>query len=236
MPPAAGAAAAIASSVAAGAATIGAAVSTGLAAVGGIGGLATGLTIASSAVSLVGMATGSKTLQKIGMIGGMVGGLGMGASALSGAATAGGATKAASAGFSAFPSSGGAAATMSNIGSIAEVGKGAITAGVNSAAGVLPAATKTGSTNVVQRMNELLKKYDTTANILGGMGQGFVDYQQNKIRKEQNNLLKSKFDFEKEQYNKKQSNLAAVPTIPSSIGSGIRRADGSPLLNMGTAR
>jgi hypothetical protein len=182
------------------------------------------------------MITGSKTLQKIGGFASMAGGLGMGASALSGAAAAGSATKAASAGFSAFPASGGAASTMANIGNIADAGS-SITSGMNSAAGVLSnaaGAVKSDNANVIQRMNELLEKYDTTANILGGMGQGFVEYQGHKLQQEQNDILKDKFSFEKDQYNTKQTNRAAVPTLPSSIGSGIRKADGTPLLNMGT--
>ena len=80
MPPLAGIGAAIAGAASAGAAAIGTAV-------GGLtlGGLATGASIVGTGLQLVGMATGSKTLQKIGGGMSLAGGIGQGFGAVRGA-------------------------------------------------------------------------------------------------------------------------------------------------------
>lgn len=218
--------------------SIGAAASAGMAAVGGLSGLATGISVASGAIGLVGAVTGSKTLQKIGMYGGMVGGLGQGASMLSNAAkganAAGTVSRAASSGFQSFPSSAGAGATAANIGSVAEMGKDALSMGnINSVTGMLPKTMGADNKNVIQRMNELLTRYDTTANVLAGLGQGYVMYKGNELKKEQIGIYRDRFNLEKQQYDTQQANRAAVPTLPSLGQGGIRRADGTPLLNMG---
>lgn len=89
MPPLAAMGAAIGGAVSAGAAAVGGAISAGVGAIGTavggmtLSGLSTGLTIASTGMKLVGMATGSKTLQKIGDYGMLAGGVGSGIGAVS---------------------------------------------------------------------------------------------------------------------------------------------------------
>jgi hypothetical protein len=196
----------------------------------------TGVSIASSAIGVIGMATGSKTLQKIGMFGGMVGGLGQGASALArggmGAATsaASAASKPASAmsfAESAFP------AGMEAISKAAS--KEGITKTANSilngstSGGLIKDVASTGSTDIRQRMNELLGKYDTTANVLAGMGMGYVQHEENKLAKERIGVEKDALQLQRDKFTTEQANRANVPLI-SSLGQGIKKADGSPLL------
>lgn len=230
--------------------SIGAAASAGMAAVGGLSGLATGISVASGAIGLVGAATGSKTLQKIGMFGGMVGGLGQGASMLSraagGASAAGSAASrastAAAIGAKPFPTTGGAMATMGNVAdtgilnttaqnaakgaSQLWLGDNAANAVTNTLGSVYQANGGAAGISSAERIKDFLTRYDMTANVLGGLGYGYMQHQDNKLRQDQNDLMRDKFDLEKEMYNTQQSNRAFVPKL------GLKNASGA-LLNVG---
>jgi hypothetical protein len=192
-----------------------------------------GAVIAGSAINAVGMVTGSKTLQKIGGVTSMLGGLGkggmalskgMGASSLAKGAT--GATTTSSSFSKNFLPSG--AQAISDAASSSGIQKTANEVMGNSSS-IIPEMASNGSTDIRQRMKELLGKYDTTANVLAGLGQGFIMNEQNKLAKEELGIHKDKLEFEKQMYNTQQSNRANVPVLPA-IGGGIRRADGTPLL------
>lgn len=233
--------------------SIGAAASAGLTAVGGLSGLATGISVASGAIGLVGAATGSKTLQKIGMFGGMVGGLGQGASMLSraagGASAAGSAASrastAAAIGAKPFPTTGGAMATMGNVADTgilnttaqnAAKGAGQLWLSDNAAntvtntLGSVQQAAGAPGLSSAERIQDFLKRYDQTGyilpNIIGGLGAGYYDYQKYKIDQDMVGLARDKFDFEKSMYDTQQRNKAFVPTL------GLKKANGG-LLNVG---
>lgn len=235
--------------------SIGAAASAGVAAAGGLSGLATGISVASGAIGLVGAVTGSKTLQKIGMYGGMVGGLGQGASMLSraagGASAAGNAASrastAAAIGAKPFPTTGGAMATMGNVADTgilniternAAKGAGQLWLGDNAAANsvintlgsVYEANGGPAGISSAERIKDFLKRYDQTGyilpNIIGGLGAGYYDYQKYKIDQDMVGLARDKFDFEKSMYDTQQRNKAFVPTL------GLKKANGG-LLNVG---
>ena len=234
--------------------SIGAAASAGLTAVGGLSGLATGISIASGAIGLVGAATGSKTLQKIGMFGGMVGGLGQGASMLSraagGASAAGSAASRAStaaaigtkpfqAPSNAMAAMGGAAetgilnTTAQNAAKGASqlwLGDNAANAVTNTLGSVYQANGGAAGISSAERIRDFLKRYDQTGsilpNVMGGLGAGYYDYQKYKIDRDMVGLARDKFDLEKEMYNTQQRNKAFVPTL------GLKKANGG-LLNVG---
>lgn len=246
MPPLAPIAVAIGGAVASGAAAVGSAaaavgsaVTAGVSAMGGLSGLATGLSIAGSAVQAVGMLTGSKTLQKVGAITGMVGGFGMAGSALSKGM---GAANTASAALNVGGQPGraaqmdtfaknawGAGGTMtpntmqglSNSGmlrtasasmpSIAQPGQSS--SGIAQAVNPVQGGMDAGMTGTpIDRYNSLLGKYDRTSAILGGVAGGLENYMYMKMQQEP---AMKRLEFEKDQTNLTRSNQAAVPTMQS---------------------
>lgn len=226
--------------VAAAAAAVGSAVSAGVAAMGGISGIATGLSVAGAAVQAVGMVTGSKTLQKVGAVTGMVGGLGAGAGMLArgmgGMNTASAAlntgSQAASrtaqmdtfaknawgAGAKTTPStmqglanSGMLRTASSNMPSIAQAGQSS--SGIGAAQGAMQGDMQAGITgSPIDRYNSLIGKYDRTSAILGGVAGGLETYMYAKMMQEPQ---MKRLEFEKDQANITRQNQAAVPNMQS---------------------
>jgi len=203
-PPIAIAAAAVGSAVSAGVAAVGTGLAAAGAAVGVTGGLAsvaTGAMLVGSATQLVGAVTGSKTLSKIGGFMSMAGGVGSLAGMAGGAAqaaqAAGGAAKAAGANSqyglnmgNKFAAQQGAPIGLlgggtGNVSMPTIAGMPQITA-EQVAQAAAPTAGQQGSSpsaavfvfpskNPLTRAEELLTKYDRTADILGGMADAYMD-------------------------------------------------------------
>ena len=188
MPPLAGIGAAIAGAASAGAAAIGTAV-------GGLtlGGLATGASIVGTGLQLVGMATGSKTLQKIGGGMSLAGGIGQGFGAVRGA-------------MSGTPASSSSLLKGSNVDDVLSSNvKGALSSddlinksplkgsgslslnsasnfnkasdaidfnpdSIKSAASAVNPETK----DILQRIDNTLTRYSMPMNIIGGMGEAYM--------------------------------------------------------------
>lgn len=202
MPPPAVIAAAIGSAVSAGAAAVGAGLATVGAAVGVTGGLAsiaTGAMLVGSATQLVGTITGSKTLTKIGGFMSMAGGVGSLAGMAGGAAqAAGGAAKAAGANSqyglnmgSKFAAQQGAPigllgggtgnVSMPTIAGMPQLTAEQVVQAVAPTAGQQASSPAAGATpnapasNPLTRAEELLTRYDRTADILGGMADAYME-------------------------------------------------------------
>ena len=203
MPPPAAIAAAIGSAVSAGAAAVGTGLAAAGAAVGVTGGLtsiATGAMLVGSATQLVGTITGSKTLTKIGGFMSMAGGVGSLAGMAGGAAqAAGGAAKAAGANSqyglnmgSKFAAQQGAPigllgggtgnVSMPTIAGMPQLAAGqaaqavaAPTAGQQASSPAAGATPNAPASNPLTRAEELLTKYDRTADILGGMADAYME-------------------------------------------------------------
>lgn len=205
MPPPAAIAAAIGSAVSAGAAAVGTGLAAAGAAVGVTGGLASvasGALLVGSATQLVGAVTGSKTLSKIGGFMSMAGGVGSLAGMAGGAAqAAGGAAKAASANSqyglnmgSKFAAQQGAPigllgggtgnVSMPTMAGMPQLAAGqaaqatqalAPTAGQQGSSPAAGATPTTPASNPLTRAEELLTKYDRTADILGGMADAYME-------------------------------------------------------------
>lgn len=231
MPPIAAAGAAVASSLAAvGTAAIGA-----LSAVG----IAEGLVIAGTGLGLIGQATGNKTLSKIGLgftMAGGITGLAKNVSAKNAATTA---------------ISGDTAKTtrlldVDNIeNSLAETTKGAKTMGdlqTFKPAGIMSESTdafKNGANSInfnpssvtgaasldepsfLQRAGLTLRKYDTAANVLMGMGNA---YMQTRGIQAQEDMLGDRLDFEQKQIDRQTKNYGAPST--GYAAPGIKRVPG----------
>lgn len=188
MPPLAGIGAAIGGAVSAGAAALGTAV-------GGLtlGGLATGASIVGTGLQLVGMATGSKTLQKIGGGMSLVGGIGQGFGAVRGAMSG---TPASSS--SLLKGSSVDDVLSSNVkGSLSSDDlinksplKGSGSLSLNSASNFNKASdaidfnpssikSATSSINpdtkdILQRIDNTLTRYSMPMNVIGGMGEAYM--------------------------------------------------------------
>lgn len=202
MPPPAAIAAAIGSAVSAGAAAVGTGLAAAGAAVGVTGGLASvasGALLVGSATQLVGTITGSKTLTKIGGFMSMAGGVGSLAGMAGGVAqAAGGAAKATGANSqyglnmgSKFAAQQGAPigllgggtgnVSMPTMAGMPQLAAGqaaqaaAPTAGQQASSPAAAAAPTTPASNPLTRAEELLTKYDRTADILGGMADAYME-------------------------------------------------------------
>lgn len=185
-----------------------------------LGTLATGAVLAGTAVQAVGMITKSKTLQKVGGITSMIGGLGMGANALMGGTAAATGASGAATGSSLFAKG---ANALNSAGQAATAG--AATGGGIFAEGAskLNAAASVQDMGSIARVQDFLTRYDRTANILGGMGQGYAAYQTEKMRQE---VPKERLDLDRDQWEQKQRNMGATSTIPNlrnlqSTGGGL---------------
>lgn len=188
MPPLAGIGAAIAGAASAGAAAIGTAV-------GGLtlGGLATGASIVGTGLQLVGMATGSKTLQKIGGGMSLVGGIGQGFGAVRGA-------------MSGTPASSSSLLKGSNVDDVLSSNvkgalssddlinksplKGSGSVSLNSASNFNkasdaidfnPSSIKSAASSInpdtkdiLQRIDNTLTRYSMPMNVIGGMGEAYM--------------------------------------------------------------
>jgi hypothetical protein len=225
MPPVAAAAMAIGSAVSAGVAAVGAGLATVGAAVGVTGGLtsiATGAMMVGSATQLVGAMTGSKTLSKIGGFMSMAGGVG----SIAGMAGMGGAANAAGMAGSAAKGAANAqyGLNMGNKfaaqqgGPIGLLGGGTgdvamptmsgmpqLTQATQATQAALPTAGQQASsptaatpaaTNSLSRAEELLTKYDRTADILGGVADAYME---NAAQKNANKQAQKTRDFNAEQ-------------------------------------
>jgi len=173
--------------------------------------LAAGAVMAGSAISAVGMITKSKTLQKIGGMTALVGGLGMGASALAGgfggaAAGAGGAAT----GGSLFAKGANQLNAAAGAGGAA-TGGSLFAQGANqlNAAGAVTPAVDASS---MGRVSEFFTKYNTTANILGGMAQGYGQYQSAKMQQE---VPRKQLQLDQDKWDQRQANMGATSTIPN---------------------
>jgi hypothetical protein len=192
MPPLAGIGAAIGGAVSAGAAALGTAV-------GGLtlGGLATGASIVGTGLQLVGMATGSKTLQKIGGGMSLVGGIGQGFGAVRGAMSG---TPASSS--SLLKGSGVDDVLSSNVkGALSSDDlinksplKGSGSLSLNSASNFNKAsdaidfnpdsiksaasAVNPDTKDILQRIDNTLTRYSMPMNVIGGMGEAYMMKQQ----------------------------------------------------------
>lgn len=202
MPPPAAIAAAIGSAVSAGAAAVGTGLAAAGAAVGVTGGLASvasGALLVGSATQLVGAVTGSKTLSKIGGFMSMAGGVGTLAGMAGGAAqAAGGTAKAAGANSqyglnmgSKFAAQQGAPigllgggtgnVSMPTMAGMPQLAAGqaaqaaAPTAGQQASSPAAGATPTTPAGNPLTRAEELLTRYDRTADILGGMADAYME-------------------------------------------------------------
>lgn len=229
MPPVAAAGAAIAGS-------IGAAATAAVGAISAVG-LANGLMIAGTGLSLIGKATGSKTLSNIGLGFSAAGGV-------TGLATGFGAKAAESA---TATVSGNTAKTTKLLGAdnidetLAATTKGAKTvdqlknfkpSGVmtDSMDSFADAAKNIGSdplvqidnTSFLQRAGDTLRKYDTTANVLMGMGNAYMSTRSTQA---QEDIFDKRLDFEREQIERQQNNFGAptqqyqVPTVQRTPGT-----------------
>jgi len=167
-------------------------------AVGGmtLAGLATGASIVGTGLQLVGMATGSKTLQKIGGGMSLVGGLGQGASALRGAMSAG--SEAASTSSALLKGSNiedvlssntkGALSSEDIISKSPLKGSGGISTSADkfaASSGALDANPLSATSSygadtkaILQRIDGTLTRYNMPMNILGGMGEAYMMKQQ----------------------------------------------------------
>lgn len=222
MPPLAGIGVAIGSAAASAGAAAGSAI-------GGmtLSGLATGLTIASTGMQVIGMATGNKTLSKIGMYGGMIGGSGM----LAGIATTGktaakvsqggklldstkvdsmlDSPKAKAAGFSTMkttPQAGAADAfstASSNLGYKPE--------GVNKLATFDPVEEQ----SFWDKTNGVLTQYNPMMNIIGGMGEAYMLNEQMDQRMQ---MHKDNFGLQKQQFDRLNANNSTVVNANPSVG------------------
>lgn len=188
MPPLAGIGAAIGGAVSAGAAALGTAV-------GGLtlGGLATGASIVGTGLQLVGMATGSKTLQKIGGGMSLAGGIGQGFGAVRGA-------------MSGTPASSSSLLKGSNVDDVLSSNvkgalssddlinksplKGSGSVSLNSASNFNkasdaidfnPSSIKSAASSInpdtkdiLQRIDNTLTRYSMPMNVIGGMGEAYM--------------------------------------------------------------
>lgn len=214
MPPVAAAAAAIGSAVSAGVAAVGAAV--------GATSIATGAMIVGSATQLVGTLTGSKTLSKIGGFMSMAGGVGSiaGMAGMGGAANAAGAAGSAAKGaanaqyglnmgnkFAAQqgPAIGLLGGGTGNVAMPTMSGTPQLTQATQAAQAAVPTAGQQASsptaatpaaTNPLSRAEELLTKYDRTADILGGVADAYME---NAAQKNANKQAQKTRDFNAEQ-------------------------------------
>lgn len=203
---------------------VGGAVSTGLAAVGGVSGLATGLSIASTAVNIVGKVSGSKTLQKIGGYGMMAGGVlsGVGAvggmmSGAAGASTVGGGVLQASSIGNMVKSDRAKAAGLKTMDATDEVGS---IGSFQKASDALDYKSSTAASAVNEmskfdpqleksywdRANATLTQYNPLMNMLGGMGEA---YMQNAAMENRMKIHKDEFGLQKQQYDDLMANRNA---------------------------
>lgn len=192
MPPLAGIGAAIGGAVSAGAAALGTAV-------GGLtlGGLATGASIVGTGLQLVGMATGSKTLQKIGGGMSLVGGIGQGFGAVRGAmsgtpASSSSLLKGSSVDDVLSSNVKGALSSDDLINKSPLKGSGSLSlnsasnfnkaseaidfnpSSINSAASAVNPETK----DILQRIDNTLTRYSMPLNVIGGIGEAYILKQQ----------------------------------------------------------
>lgn len=226
--------------VAAGAAIAGAVGTAATAAVGALSavGLANGLMIAGTGLSLIGKATGSKTLSNIGLGFSAAGGV-------TGLATGFGSRAA-----EAATVSGNTAKTTKLLGvdnideTLAATTKGTKTldqlktfkptgamtqstdAFMDSASNIgyspLLQNSPTETPNFLQRAGDTLRKYDTTANVLMGMGNAYMSTRGTQA---QEDMFDKRLDFEREQIARQQNNFGAptqqyqVPTVQRTPGT-----------------
>lgn len=139
-----------------------------------VSGVMTGLMVAGTAMTVIGKATGSKTLSKLGMGLGLAGGVGSLASSLSGGLNA---------------TTGGAA--IANSADDAVESASSLTRKRNNSLFDMTKDTKVQNTKLASQSDNLkvdgggffsdakdkLMKYDMAANVLGGMGQAYMDNQ-----------------------------------------------------------
>ena len=206
--------------VGAGLATVGAAVGV----TGGLTSVATGAMAVGSATQLVGTLTGSKTLSKIGGFMSMAGGVGSlaGMAGMGGAANAAGAAGSAAKGaanaqyglnmgnkFAAQqgPAIGLLGGGTGNVAMPTMSGMPQLTQATQAAQAALPTAGQQTSTpsptgaapaaaNPLSRAEELLTKYDRTADIIGGMADAYME---NAAQKNANKQAQKTRDFNAEQ-------------------------------------
>lgn len=173
-------------------------------------GLAVGATIVGTGAKLVGMATGSKTLQKIGDGFSMAGGLGLAANSASGLMSKSGSVTG-----TASKSKGllqtdniDDALSAPNKARAAEEGLSTFTpgkTGISSADSFRQSAANIGTTapsfdpelekGYLQRANETLTKYNPLMNIAGGMGEAYMMNQRMDLEKD---LLDKRLNFDQQ--------------------------------------
>lgn len=190
--------AAIGAAVASGAAAVGGAVASGAAALGGaigssiggltLSGLAAGANIVGSGLSLIGMATGNKTLSKIGMgfsiAGGIGSGLNMAKDMLAPSAVRGSSSAllnseaddlitAKTAGSTSTDDMINAKPKLSSAPDQANIKMNPISGDPSSAVNTYSPETR----STLERINNTLTKYSMPMNILGGMGEAYMTKQ-----------------------------------------------------------
>lgn len=208
------------------AAAIGTAASSAMAAIGPISlaGLTQGAMIVGTGMTIVGEMTGSKTLSKIGMGIGLAGGVGSIANSMRSASSVGASALGGEKGLLAAdgiesalsePTKGTSLKTfdpqMTNKSAPMEAfnkGSAAIDGG-----GFDPQLEKT----YFQRANDTLTKYNTTANVLGGMGQAYMQGQQMELQKD---LLDKRLAFDQQLVDRvKVNNGTVLQNINPSISA-----------------
>lgn len=180
-------------------------------------GLAVGATIVGTGAKLVGMATGSKTLQKIGDGFSMAGGLGLAGSSLSGASKASSVTGTASKSKGLLQTDNiDDALSAPNKARAAEEGLSTFTpgkTGMSSADSFKQSAANIGTTapsfdpelekGYLQRANETLTKYNPLMNIAGGMGEAYMMNQRMDLEKD---LLDKRLNFDQQLVDRVKNN------------------------------
>lgn len=196
--------------------------------------IAAGVTLASGAIGAVGQITGSKTLKKIGSIGGVVGGLGMGAAGLAGGYSASQATQTlGGAGNTVSGLTGGATpaqpvqavgGTPDTINNMLQPARVENTFQAQPISKIGEAAANTSDVqSLMERAHSMLKRYDTAANILAGVGQGFSQYQSAQMQQQS---AKERLKLEREMFEAKQRGLSATPQVAPLGQQGIRTYQG----------
>lgn len=211
-------------------------------------GLATGAGILSAGLQVVGMATGSKTLQKIGMGFGVASGVGFAAngarSLMSAASVTGGTSKAGgllakdnmdemlsaptkgtknSQGLKTFNGSGAESSSMDSFNKNSKIIGGESTAA--SGGGMMPdmEIEKT----YFQRANDTLTKYNPLMNIVGGVGEAYMVNERMDLQRE---LLDKRLGFDQQLVDRVNKNNGTLLNIDPALDLSRKPNAFAPLL------